>query len=335
MVADCDREPARRRANRNQRRAEAAVSTVVNPVSEAASRSDIASSEARPRSAGSALEAHGLSKRYRRGVEALRDLDITIAAGTTTALVGPNGAGKSTLMKLWMGFERPTAGRVMVMGVDPWRDRAVAVGRLGYVPQATALYRELTVDEHLALARNLRRAFDRDYAADRLRRLGISFDRRAGELSGGQQAQIGLALALGTRAPILLLDEPLASLDPLARREFLAVVAEVVKSEGTTILLSSHIVTDVEESCERVIVLGAGRLRIHDTVASLRAHHWVAVADAPGEPGAVLIGNFPGPRGDSLALWRSDDSAAPQSARPAALEEVVMGYLAADRPLPI
>jgi ABC-2 type transport system ATP-binding protein len=284
-------------------------------------------------SAAIALEARAVTKRYGPRIVALRDLDLTIELGTTTALVGPNGAGKSTLMKLWMGFERPTAGTLSVEGLDPWRERERAVARLGYVPQATALYRELTVADHLDLAVCLRRTFDRPYAAERLGRLAIAPDARAGELSGGQQAQVGLALALGTRAPILLLDEPLASLDPLARREFLAVVAEVVRTEGTTVLLSSHIVTDVEPACERLIVLGAGRLRIHDTIADLRGSHRTGPAAAEAPPGAVSVGEFPGPAGEPLRLWRVTDPAdAPEAAGPATLEETVMGYLAADRP---
>jgi ABC-2 type transport system ATP-binding protein len=280
-----------------------------------------------------ALEARAVTKRYGPRIVALRDLDLTIELGTTTALVGPNGAGKSTLMKLWMGFERPTAGTLSVVGLDPWRDRERAVARLGYVPQATALYRELTVADHLDLAVSLRRTFDRPYAAERLRRLGIAGDVRAGELSGGQQAQVGLALALGTRAQTLLLDEPLASLDPLARREFLAVVAEVVRTEGTTVLLSSHIVTDVEPACERLIVLGAGRLRLHDTIVALHASHWIGPAGAACPPGAVSVGEFPGPAGEPLRLLRTAGTSDPSDGLgPATLEETVMGYLAADRP---
>ena len=163
-----------------------------------------------------------------------------IPSGGITALVGPNGAGKSTLIKGWIGFERPTAGRLEVQGIDPWRDRVAAVGRLAYVPQAASLYRDLTVADHLALGATLRRGFDRAGAAERLDALAIPLGARAGELSGGQQAQVGLALALGTWAPVLLLDEPLASLDPLARREFLAVLVDAVRTTGATALLVAH-----------------------------------------------------------------------------------------------
>lgn len=283
-----------------------------------------------------ALEAHVLSKRYGRGALALDGLELTIEPGTTTALVGPNGAGKSTLIRLWMGFERPTQGRVAVLGADPSRNRAEAVEHVGYVAQGATLYRDLTVADHLDLARSLRQRFDRAHAAERLRRLGIPSGARAGQLSGGQQAQVALALALGTRAPVLLLDEPLASLDPLARREFLAIVTEVARTEVATVLLSSHIVTDVEPACERIIVLSEGRIQIHDSVSGLRSRHWVrAAGQPPASPTAgTRVGAFPGPAGEPLELWTTTASTR-DGLRPAALEEVVIGYLAAQRtPLP-
>ena len=184
--------------------------------------------------ADAVLEARGLAKRYRRGVWALTGIDLDIPAGGITALVGPNAAGKSTLIKTWVGFERPTRGSVAVMGVDPWRDRSGALAHLGYVPQSPALYDGLSVDDHLDLAVQLRPGFDRASARKRLDDLGIPAGRGAGTLSGGQQAQVALALALGTRARILLLDEPLASLDPLARREFLHVVTDAVRVRPIT-----------------------------------------------------------------------------------------------------
>jgi len=167
------------------------------------------------------LEAHGFGKRYRRRTWALRNVELTVPAGTITALVGPNGSGKSTLIRAWIGFERATEGRLSTGGVDPQRDRKGAVERVGYVPQSPSLYRDLTILDHIALAGTLRRGFDPGMAAGYVERLSIPLRVKAGELSGGEQAQVGLALALATRAPILLLDEPLASLDPLARREFL------------------------------------------------------------------------------------------------------------------
>ena len=268
------------------------------------------------------LEARDLAKRYGR-VWALSGIDVEIPAGGITALVGPNAAGKSTLIKTWVGFERPTRGSVRVAGIDPWGDRAGALDHVGYVPQSPALYDGLTVEDHLDLAALLRPAFDRSSAAERLDQLDIPGTASARSLSGGQQAQVALALALGTQAEILLLDEPLASLDPLARREFLHVLTDAVRADGSTALLSSHIVTDVEQACDRLIVLGVGRVLLHSSVVDALASHRVAVAEtATGE----VIGTFAAPAGERLALQRDGDG------RHATLEEIVLGYLASTRP---
>ena len=273
-----------------------------------------------------ALEALGIGKRYRRGRPwALKDVDLAIPAGSITALVGPNGAGKSTLIKGYVGFERPTAGRLTVDGVDPWKDRGAAIRRIGYVPQAASLYRELTVADHLALAARWRPGFDRRTAELRLDELDIPLGVRADELSGGQQAQVGLAIALGTRAPVLLLDEPLASLDPLARREFLHVIVDACRASGTTALLSSHVITDIEQACDRLLVLGGGRTLLDVSIAEARAAHRV-VDDGPID-GGRLVGRFPDPEGRLVSLV--EDAAGP--GRPATLEEVVLGHLAAGR----
>jgi ABC-2 type transport system ATP-binding protein len=282
-------------------------------------------------SAEPVLEAHDLAKRYGRRTWALTGIDLAIPQGGITALVGPNAAGKSTLIKTWVGFERPTRGGVTLAGIDPWKDRSGVLGLVGYIPQSPALYDGLSVDDHLDLAVLLRPDFDRPYARRRLDELGIPGNQGAKSLSGGQQAQVALALALGTRARILLLDEPLASLDPLARREFLHVLTDAVRADGATALLSSHIVTDVEQACDRLIVLGVGRILLHDTVTDALATHWMAT-DAAGMPVGDAIGTFGGPAGERLTLLR----AAAQSAnlRAASLEEVVLGYLASGRATP-
>jgi ABC-2 type transport system ATP-binding protein len=209
---------------------------------------------------------------------------------------------------------------VTVAGIDPWRDRAGALGHLGYVPQSPALYDGLTVADHLDLARQLRPSFDREYARARLAQLDIPPDRGARSLSGGQQAQVALAMALGTRAPILLLDEPLASLDPLARREFLHVVTDAVRGDGATALLSSHIVTDVEQACDRLIVLGVGRVLLHETVASALGAHSISTTEHPD-----AVASFGAPDGSRIYLVRGTAD------RPASLDEVVLGYLASGR----
>jgi ABC-2 type transport system ATP-binding protein len=291
-----------------------------------------------------ALEARGVAKRYGRRVLALDGLDLAIRAGTITALVGPNGAGKSTLIKAWVGFERPSRGWVSVLGVDPFRQRTAALARIGYVPQTASLYRELTVRDHLDLVATMRHRFDLDHAAHRLEQLGISLAQKAGELSGGQQSQVNLALALGTRAEILLLDEPLASLDPLARREFLYVLTDAVRSTGRTALLSSHIVTDIEQACDHRVVLGMGRKLLDRPIADAIAEH--AIDEHPADPGdggrlaastdgVDAVGSFFDPRGGRVTLVRTQPGATPDGSRRAAtLEEVVLGYLASARPRP-
>jgi ABC-2 type transport system ATP-binding protein len=281
------------------------------------------------------LEARGYGKRYRRGNWALRGVDLGVPEGSITALVGPNGSGKSTLIRSWIGFERATEGQVTTGGVDPARDRAGALVQVGYVPQSPSLYRDLTVADHVTLAATLRDGFDVAAASRHVERLSIPLGARAGELSGGEQAQVGLALALGTRAPILLLDEPLASLDPLARREFLHLMIEAVRAAGGTALLSSHVITDIEQACDRLIVLGKGHTLLDLTVAEALAHHRIVeAASLPASEAGEVVGRFPAPDGMPLALIRIPAVAAvvdPPAGRPATLEEVVIGHLAAGR----
>jgi ABC-2 type transport system ATP-binding protein len=279
-----------------------------------------------------ALEAHGLSKRFGKKV-ALDAIDLTVPAGSVTALVGPNGAGKTTLIRVCMAFERPNSGRVDVDGIDPWKHRSEALRRVGYVPQTPAVYRGLDVDDHLAMARSLHSGFDVEYARRRLNQLGIPLDQRADTLSGGQAAQLGLAIALGTRAKVLLLDEPLANLDPLARREFIQVLIDAIRSDGSTALLSSHIVTDVEEACDRLVILGAGKVLLDCPLEEARQAHKLTDSNSP-PPGGVAVGSFAGKGLTRLTLWRvpaqTGDGTSAET-EPASLEEVVLGYLAAGR----
>jgi ABC-2 type transport system ATP-binding protein len=205
------------------------------------------------------------------------------------------------------------------------------------VPQTPSLYGNLTIAEHITLATTLRDGFDANLAAHYIERLSIPLTAMASELSGGEGAQVGLALALGTRARILLLDEPLASLDPLARREFLHVLVEAVRSEGHTALLSSHVITDIEQACDRLIVLGKGHTLLDLSISEALAHHRV-IEGAPLVPIAPdrIVGSFPSAAGDGLTLVRvpaAQPLAAdgPGEGRPATLEEVVIGHMAAGR----
>jgi ABC-2 type transport system ATP-binding protein len=268
-----------------------------------------------------------LTKRYRRR-EALKAISLEIPDGGVTALVGPNGAGKSTLLKLCIGFERPTSGHLEVNGVDPVRQRARSIASIGYVPQTASLYRDLSVADHLRLASAIRRGFDAAHARERLRPLGIPVNARVGELSGGEQSQVCLAIALGTRAPLLLLDEPLANLDPLARRDFLR-VARLAADDGTTVVLSSHALSEIEETADRLLVLGEGRVLYDDTVEHSIATHRVIDAGADLD-GVQVVASFPG-RADQMHVLGRTTSAG--VGRPPTLEEVVLGYLAEARSL--
>jgi ABC-2 type transport system ATP-binding protein len=275
--------------------------------------------------AGPAVSAEGFGRRYGpRRRWAVHDVTFEVPTGSITALVGPNGAGKSTLLRACIGFEPASAGRILVQGVDPARDRAGAVKSIGFVPQASTLYRSLTIADHFAIARGARSSFDVAYARQRVTGAGLSANRVVGQLSGGEQAQVALALALATRAPVLLLDEPLASLDPLARRDFLTTLVDDVRARRATAILSSHIVTDVEQACDRLLILAAGRVAFHASVDEAKRRHRTVSGVHPATPG--FIGDFLGPEGKALSLIQS-----PDHGQPANLEEIVLGYLAADR----
>ena len=275
------------------------------------------------------LQAQGLSKQYRHGVWALSDVDLSLGSGGAIGLVGPNGAGKSTLLKTWVGFERPTRGSVSVLGLDPWRQRAAVLGHVAYLPQTPALYRDLRVSDHLDYVAHYRgSSFDRGLATQRLADLGVALDALAGTLSGGQAAQVGLAIALGLRAEVLILDEPLASIDPLARREFIDVLTDELARTGATAVLSSQIVSDIERACGRLVVLAAGRIQLQGSVDAILQEHFVC-DEAPAES-AALVASLP----DRSQLCRRADDGRPAHARVASLEDVVLGYLAAGRESP-
>ena len=217
-----------------------------------------------------ALQASGLGKRYRR-TWALRDCNLTVPRGRIAALVGPNGAGKTTLMHLAVGLLAPTTGSIRVLDQPPADPGLLA--EVGFVAQDTPLYRNFTAAEHLTLGAKLNRRFDQPLARSRLERLAIPLDRRVGTLSGGQRAQVALALALAKRPQLLLLDEPLASLDPLARREFLQALMGSVAEQGVTVVLSSHLLADLERVCDYLIVLSAAHVQVLGTVEELLEQH--------------------------------------------------------------
>ncbi len=217
------------------------------------------------------VRAAALGKRYRRRW-ALADCDLEIPGGTVTGLVGPNGAGKTTLLSLVVGALRPTSGSIEVCGGRPASGPA-QLAKVGFVAQSTPTYPSFTVEEHLRLGARLNPRWDDAIARSRVARLGLDPGRRAGRLSGGQRAQLALTLGLAKRPELLVLDEPVASLDPLARREFLQVLMEAVAEHEVSVVLSSHVVSDLERVCDHLVVLFDSRVRVQGDVDTLLGQH--------------------------------------------------------------
>jgi ABC-2 type transport system ATP-binding protein len=219
-----------------------------------------------------AIEAGGLGKRY--GAKwALRDCTLEVPVGSVTALVGPNGAGKTTLLQLAVGLSAPSVGAVRVLGLSPRAESAALLPRLGFVAQEHPLYRGLTVAETLKLGRKLNPSWDEAVARERVDQLGLPLAQKAGKLSGGQQAQLALTLALAKRPELLVLDEPVASLDPLARREFLQTTMQAAVETGMTVILSSHIVADLERVCDHLIILSQAATQLVGPIDEVVASH--------------------------------------------------------------
>jgi ABC-2 type transport system ATP-binding protein len=237
-----------------------------------------------------AIRTSGLGKRY-GSRWALRDCTLEIPSGSVTALVGPNGAGKTTLMHMVIGLVEPTCGVVEVFGRSARRDTKEVLPRLGFVAQDHPLHRNLTIAEMLRYGRKLNPSWNRQLAASRIECLGLSTRQKVSQLSGGQQAQVALTLALAKQPQLLVLDEPVASLDPLARREFLNAVMEVVVDEGITVVLSSHIVAELERVCDHLVTLAQGATQLTGSIPEIVAGHRLLT----------------GPRSDAASVARVHD----------------------------
>jgi ABC-2 type transport system ATP-binding protein len=217
------------------------------------------------------LRAQGLGKKYKR-TWALSGCTLEIEAGHVTGLVGPNGAGKSTLLNIASGMLEPTTGTVEVCGGVPGSGPD-QLAKVGYVAQNTPVYPGLTIDEHLRFGAHLNPRWDAALAKKRIERLGLDPKQPAGKLSGGQRAQLALTLGIAKRPELLLLDEPVAALDPLARREFLQDLMETVAEDGLSVVMSSHLVNDLERVCDHLVVLVASQVRVMGDVEELLASH--------------------------------------------------------------
>lgn len=217
------------------------------------------------------IESAGLGKRYGRSW-ALRDCTLGVPGGHVVALVGPNGAGKSTLLNMAVGLATPTAGTVSVLG-GVAAGSPDALNRIAFVAQDAPLYKNLPVTDMLRVARNLNWRWDAGRASSRLDRLGIPPRKKVGALSGGQKAQLALTIALARHPDLLVLDEPLAALDPLARHDFMQSVLAEVAAEGISVVLSSHVVAELEQVADYLIVLGHGQVLVAGEVAELVDSH--------------------------------------------------------------
>ncbi len=276
------------------------------------------------------IEASGLGKRY-GSTWALRECTLAVPAGHVAALVGPNGAGKTTLLNLAVGLAVPTGGVVTVLGGRPAGSPAALDG-IAFVAQDTPLYKNLSAADMLHLTRNLNRRFDQRYAEARLAELGIPLNRKAGKLSGGQQAQLALTLALARRPRLLVLDEPVAMLDPVARHDFLASVLTAAAADGVSVVLSSHVLAELERVAGYLILLSRGRVQLAGEVDDLLASHRVLTGPAAGAGRyagrPVVHARRAGDRAHLLVRATAGDPVPPGwEAHPVGLEEFALAYL--------
>jgi len=219
-----------------------------------------------------AINVAHVEKRYGR-VLALDRCSVQIPARRIVALVGPNGAGKTTLLQVLFGLEKPDAGYVEVLGVSPMERPRELLPRVGFLAQDRPLYRGFTVADTLKFGRSLNPSWDDDLAHQWVNRLEIPLSRRLGQLSGGQQAQIALLMVVAKRPHLLLLDEPVAGLDPLARQEFIGALLEMVHAHELTAVLSSHVVSELQQTCDHLVILSRGRVTLDGGIADLLGVH--------------------------------------------------------------
>jgi ABC-2 type transport system ATP-binding protein len=276
------------------------------------------------------VQASGLGKRY-GGTWALRECSLAIPAGHVVALVGPNGAGKSTLLNLAVGLTAPSAGAVTVLDGRPPGSPAALDG-IAFVAQDTPLYKNLSAADMLHLTRNLNRRFDQASAEARLAELGIPLKQKAGKMSGGQQAQLALTLALARRPRLLVLDEPMAMLDPLARHDFMAAVLTAAAEDGVSVLLSSHVLAELERVADYLVLMSRGRVQVAGEVDDLLASHRIltgpaAEASKCADRPVVHVRRAEA-QAHLLVRATADDPIPPGwEAHPVGLEELALAYL--------
>jgi ABC-2 type transport system ATP-binding protein len=277
-----------------------------------------------------AIVTSGLGKQY--GPRwALHDCTLSISTGKVVGLVGPNGAGKTTLLHLAVGLTAPTSGTITVLGGQPG-DGPVQLARVGFVAQDTPTYAGLSIAKHLRMGAWLNPTWDGDLAERRIERLGLDPRQKTGSLSGGQRAQVALTLAIAKRPDLLLLDEPVAALDPLARREFLQSLMEVVAEHGVTVVLSSHLVADLERVCDFLIVLVNSHVQLAGEVGTLLAsHHRLSGPrrDPRSLPASQQVVEESHTDKQSTLLVRTDEPILDQAwtVKPVTLDDLVLAYM--------
>jgi ABC-2 type transport system ATP-binding protein len=276
------------------------------------------------------IETRRLSKRYRH-VTALSEATITLPEGTIAALIGPNGAGKTTLLRLLSGLAKPSSGEVAVLGGTP-RQAPAFLADVGFLAQDIPLYRHLSANDHIGIGGHLNPRWDAASARQRLTSLNIPLGQAVGTLSGGQRAQVALALTLAKRPRLLLLDEPVAALDPLARRQFLAILTEAVARGGLTVVLSSHLVTDLERTCDHLILLASSRVQLCGDIDTVLAEHQVLVGPRKDttaiEQAHTLVQATRTPRQTTLLIRRNGPVTDPAfQVTDIGLEELVLAYM--------
>ena len=272
------------------------------------------------------IETSGLGRRYGRRW-ALRGLDLAVPEHSVVGLVGPNGAGKSTLLHLVTGLIAPSAGSVRVLGGRP--GTAGTLPDVAFVAQDAPLPRRARIRDLVTMAAGMNVRWDAGAVEQRIDALELDRDHRVGELSGGQRAQLALALALAKRPRLLLLDEPVASLDPLARRAFLRALMAAVADGGLTVVFSTHLLDDLERTCDHLVLLGRGSLLLGGAIEDVVGGHAVLT----GPPGRALprgvrpVGEpVPGAQQRLVALDGPVlDPAWDRS--PATLDEIVLAHL--------
>jgi len=278
-----------------------------------------------------AVETVELSKRYRRRW-AVRDCTLAIPTGRIAALAGPNGAGKSTLLRMLAGLTTPTGGEIRVLGRDRETSDQELLGWIGYLDQERPLYRGFSVAEMLRYGRETNPGWDDDRAHKYLDDLAIPLAARIGKLSGGQQAQVALALCLAKRPPVLLLDEPSGALDPVAREDLMHVLLQAVVDDGITVLLASHAISDLAAVCDYVVILSAARVQLAGELERVLATHRLLIGSTDrtfGLPSdsTVVASSRTGRQVSTLVRMRSPIETWAGEVIEPTLEEVVLGYL--------